>query len=93
MSAIRIDADPRAYMQVAAYVREQIADGSLATGDSVPSIGSLVHKTGRSRQTIGKAMRLLEQEGLVVKYPGLGYYVASATINGQRTSSDGTRCP
>jgi GntR family histidine utilization transcriptional repressor len=93
VSGNRIDADPRAYMQVAAYVREQIAYGSLAAGDSVPSISTLVHTTGRSRQTIGKAMRLLEQEGLVVKYAGLGYYVASTTANGQRTSSDGTRCP
>ena len=93
MSADHLAADPRAYMQVGAYVRTQIADGSLATGDSVPSIGALVRKTGRSRQTIGKAMRLLEREGLVVKYAGLGYYVASATVNGQRTSSDGTRCP
>jgi DNA-binding GntR family transcriptional regulator len=75
VSAYCIVADPRAYMQVAAYVRSHIADGSLASGDSVPSIGALVHKTGRSRQTIGKAMRLLEQEGLVVKYAGLGYYV------------------
>ncbi|HXL89138.1 MAG TPA: GntR family transcriptional regulator [Streptosporangiaceae bacterium] len=86
-------ADPRAYMQVAAYVRAQIVDRSLATGDSVPSIGSLVRTTGRSRQTIGKAMRLLEGEGLVVNYAGLGYYVASATAGEQRTSSDGTRCP
>jgi DNA-binding GntR family transcriptional regulator len=68
-----IHADPRAYRQVAAYVREQIADGGLAAGDSVPSISALVRKTGRSRQTVGKAMQLLEREGSVVKYPGLGY--------------------
>jgi DNA-binding GntR family transcriptional regulator len=74
-----IDTDPRAYRQVAAYVREQITVGSLVTGDSVPSIGALVQKTGRSRQTVSKAMQLLEREGLVVKYAGLGYYVASAT--------------
>jgi hypothetical protein len=30
---------------------------------------------------------------LVVKYAGLGYYVASTTANDRRTSSDGTRCP
>jgi DNA-binding GntR family transcriptional regulator len=93
VSVDRLDVDPRAYMQVAAYVREQIADGSLAPGGSVPSIGALVHRTRRSRQTIGKAMQLLEREGLVVKYAGLGYYVASTTANGQRTSSDGTRRP
>ena len=88
-----IDTDPRAYRQVAAYVREQITDGSLTAGDSVPSIGALVRKTRRSRQTVGKAMQLLEREGLVIKYPGLGYYVASTTVNEHRTSSDGTRCP
>ena len=93
MNERHIHADPRAYRQVAAYVREQITDGSLAAGDSVPSIGALVRKTGRSRQTVGKAMQLLEREGLVVKYAGLGYYVAPTTANEQRTSSDGTQCP
>jgi DNA-binding GntR family transcriptional regulator len=88
-----IHADPRAYRQVAAYVREQITDGSLATGDSAPSIGALVRETRRSRQTVGKAMQLLEREGRVIKYPGLGYYVASTTADEHRTSSDGTRCP
>jgi DNA-binding GntR family transcriptional regulator len=31
-------------------------------------------------------MQLLEREGLVVKYAGLGYYVASTRPNEPRTS-------
>jgi DNA-binding GntR family transcriptional regulator len=33
--------------------------------------------TGYSRQTCGKAMRLLEQEGLLQRVPGLGYHITT----------------
>jgi DNA-binding GntR family transcriptional regulator len=71
-------ADPRAYVQIAVSVRQQIADGTLAAGRPVPSITTLCQQTGRSRQTAGKALRLLEREGLITRVAGHGYYVAGA---------------
>jgi len=63
--------DPRAYVRLAALLRDQ-----LAPGESLPSIRELHAKHGHSRQTVGKALRILEEEGLIYRVPGLGYYAA-----------------
>jgi len=68
--------DPRAYMRLAALVREQIASGKLAPGAQLPSIAVLRREHGHSRQTVGEAMRILAGEGLIYRVPGLGYYVS-----------------
>ena len=68
--------DPRAYMRLAALIRDQIASGALAPGGRLPSIAVLRRRHNHSRQTVGKAMRVLEDEGLIYRVPGLGYYVS-----------------
>jgi GntR family transcriptional regulator len=68
--------DPRAYMQLAALIRDQIASGILAPGGRLPSIAVLRRQHGHSRQTVGKAMRILAHEGLIYRVPGLGYYIS-----------------
>lgn len=68
--------DPRAYVRIADRVRERIQAGELRPGEPVPSITTIVQDEGVARQTAGKALRLLEAEGLVYRVPGLGYYVA-----------------
>ena len=62
-------------MRLATLIREQIASGKLAPGARLPSIAALRREHGHSRQTVGKAMRVLEGEGLIYRVPGLGYYV------------------
>jgi DNA-binding GntR family transcriptional regulator len=69
--------DPRAYMRLAALIREQIASGKLAPGGRLPPIAVLRRDYGHSRQTVGKAMRILEGEGLIFRVQGLGYYVSA----------------
>jgi GntR family transcriptional regulator len=68
--------DPRAYRRLAAAAREQISSGALSPGQPLPSITELAREHGHARVTCSKAYRLLEAEGLVTRYPGLGYYVA-----------------
>jgi hypothetical protein len=68
--------DPRAYRRLAAAAREQISSGALRPGQPLPSITELVREHGHARVTCSKAYRVLEAEGLVTRYPGLGYYVA-----------------
>ena len=72
------EADPRLYVQLAARLCRQILDGEVAPGQRVPSITALSQEFGCARQTCGKAVRLLEQEGLLTFIPGLGYYATSA---------------
>jgi GntR family transcriptional regulator len=68
--------DPRAYVRLAALLREQIESGALQPGQPAPSITTLTQEHGLARQTVAKAFGLLVDEGLVVRVPGLGYYVA-----------------
>jgi DNA-binding transcriptional regulator YhcF (GntR family) len=71
--------DPRLYVRTANEVRAQIEDGSLKPGDHVPSITALSQQTGRSRQTIGKALQRLERDGLLRRVQGRGYFVSDRT--------------
>lgn len=67
---------PVLWLRLAATLRTQIEEGGLKPGAPVPSITALV-RAGHAgaRQTCGKALKKLESEGLLIRYPGLGYYV------------------
>jgi DNA-binding GntR family transcriptional regulator len=47
-----------------------------------PSITTLSQEYGHARQTCAKALRTLEDEGLLTRIPGLGYYVTGTTAAG-----------
>ena len=68
-------ADPRAYVRLAAIVRQQVTDGILKPGQPAPSITRLSQEYGHARPTCGKALRLLEGEQVLARIPGLGYYL------------------
>jgi DNA-binding GntR family transcriptional regulator len=74
--SIADESDPRAYIRLAAELRRDIAAGKLIPGKPTPSITTLTQQYGHARQTCAKALRLLVDEGLLIRYPGLGYYVA-----------------
>ena len=57
-------------------LRQAIADGTYPPGTPTPSITTLSQQYGHARQTCAKALRMLVDEGLLIRYPGLGYYVA-----------------
>ena len=69
-------ADPRAYVRLAAMVRQQITDGTLEPGQPAPPVTRLSQKYGHARPTCGTALRMLESEGLLTRIPGLGYHVS-----------------
>ncbi len=74
--SIGSESDPRAYIRLAAVLSQAIADGTYPPGTPTPSITTLSQRYGHARQTCAKALRLLVDEGLLIRYPGLGYYVA-----------------
>src|ERR1700733_15243041 len=69
------ESDPRAYMQLAAVLRKAIMAGKYPAGTATPSITTLSQDYGHARQTCSKALGVLVKEGLLIRYPGLGYYV------------------
>lgn len=68
-------ADPRRYMQVAAVLRARIRKGELRAGDAMPSSRTLAQEHGVSVETAVKALRVLADEGLIKRWPGLPYHV------------------
>ena len=63
-------------MQLAGVLRKAIAAGKYPPGTATPSITTLSQDYGHARQTCSKALGVLVKEGLLIRYPGLGYYVA-----------------
>jgi DNA-binding GntR family transcriptional regulator len=70
----KMPSDPRRYMQVYAELSAQIADGTLRPGDRL-NIGLLADRHETSRPTIAHALRMLEADGKVSRYPGVGWTV------------------
>lgn len=68
--------DPRVYRRIETLVREQITAGTLEPGAPTPPINAFCQQFECARETAGKALRSLAEEGVLVRYPGLGYYVA-----------------
>jgi len=69
-------------VRLAARLRREIAEGKLTPGMPTPSITTLSQQYGHARQTCAKALRTLEDEGLLTHVPGLGYYVTATTEPG-----------
>ena len=78
--------DPRKWARLAAGLRAAIESGDLEPGRPAPSITELIREGhAGARRTCAQALRALETEGLLIRYPGLGYYVAGR----ERPSRDG----
>lgn len=60
-------------------LKESLASGEYKPGARLPSEGELERRFGVSRMTVVKAVRDLQQLGLVVRRPGSGTYVAGNT--------------
>jgi len=74
--------DPRQYIRLATFLRGQVRSGKLTPGSRVTSITVLCREHQTSRRTAGRAMQILEDEGLLVRVPGLGYFVRDDTDTG-----------
>ncbi|GAA1772776.1 GntR family transcriptional regulator [Streptomonospora arabica] len=65
------------YRQIAAALRERIADGTIPPGRRIPSLVELEAEFGAARDTLRKAVQLLKDEGLVETVQGMGIFVVS----------------
>jgi GntR family transcriptional regulator len=74
--------DHRAYASLFATLRDRIESGHYTPGKRMTSIADLCAETGLSRQTAGRALQLLEGEGLIERVPGHGYFVADPVLGG-----------
>ena len=65
------------YLQVAVALKEDIAAGSYDVGDAVPSLRAAASELRVNLHTVGKAYRLLEDEGVLTRKRGDAYRVAT----------------
>ncbi len=65
------------YVQLAAIIRRQIADGTWSVGDRLPTLKRLVEMFGVSPMTVRHALAGLEKEGLISAERGRGTFVTA----------------
>lgn len=79
----RIDnaSDRPVYQQIMDQVKRHIALGRLIRDERLPTVRQLARQLAINPNTIGKAYRQLEQEGIIVTKPGAGAFVADLDSN------------
>lgn len=65
------------YMQLVQQVRRAMRLGLLTEGDQLPTVKDVVAKVAINPNTVLKAYRELEYEGLVAARPGVGTFVTT----------------
>lgn len=69
------------YAEIAAYYRQQIQDGVLRPGETMPSLRQVCGHFGVAQTTANRAYRLLKMEGLTLPKAGVGTVVAGPISN------------
>ncbi|SDG90144.1 GntR family transcriptional regulator [Lentzea fradiae] len=75
------------YMQIVKQVKQALRLGLLAPGDRLPAAREVVEATAVNPNTVLKAYRELEREGLVEGRRGLGTYVTKS-LSSEATAGD-----
>jgi GntR family transcriptional regulator len=75
--ALRLDPSSgvATYLQVVQQVRQAVQLGALQEGDQLPTVKEVVAQLAINPNTVLKAYRELEREGLAVGRPGLGTFI------------------
>ncbi|HET6212183.1 MAG TPA: GntR family transcriptional regulator [Micromonosporaceae bacterium] len=85
------------YVQLVQQVKQALRLGLLRTGDQLPTASEVVDQLAINPNTVLKAYRELDREGLVVARPGQGTFVAQTLGDAPATAyralrRDLTRC-
>ena len=83
------------YEQLVEQLRRQLILGVMEAGTAMPSVRQLATELGINPNTIQKAYRRMEEEGMIVSVPGRGSFVSddlAQLLSRQRTEQlDKTR--
>ena len=80
--------EPPRYRSLASLLRQEIESGSRSTNEALPSERDLAVQYGMSRDTVRKAVRLLEEEGILYSEQGRGTFVAPSALREMSRSLD-----
>ena len=79
------------YLQVVHQVRQALRLGLLREGDQLPTVKDVVARLAINPNTVLKAYRELEHEGLVAARPGIGTFVTRTLSDGSLAAHAGLR--
>jgi len=83
MALLEFHLDPNSgvsyYVQLIQQVRQALTVGILKSGDQLPTVKEVVAQVALNPNTVLRAYRELEHDGLVISRPGVGTFIA-ATI-------------
>ncbi|MGC1965056.1 MAG: FadR/GntR family transcriptional regulator [Candidatus Acidiferrales bacterium] len=76
----------RLYEQIVQQIEDSILNGTLKSGDQLPSERELALKFGVSRTAVREAVKALHEKGLVEAYSGRGTFITNGTSEAVRQS-------
>ena len=79
------------YLQLVQQVRHALRLGMLEVGDQLPTIKQIVAELAINPNTVLKAYRELEHEGLIESRPGQGTFVLKTLVGTSLQSQAGLR--
>ena len=88
MLTIRLDSPVPLVEQIVSGLRNLIAGRRLTPGDDLPTVRQLAADLGVNLNTVARAYRALEDEGLVTSVRGRGTCVAAAVQTQRGTAQD-----
>lgn len=78
---IEFHLDPRSgvatYLQIVQQVKEALRLGTIGIGDQLPTVREVVADLAINPNTVAKAYRELERDGLVIARQGRGTFISS----------------
>ncbi len=74
------------YLQLIQQVRRALKLGLLFEGDQLPTVKDVVGRVAINPNTVSKAYRELEHEGLVSARPGVGTFIAKSLVEDSLTA-------
>jgi GntR family transcriptional regulator len=72
------------YLQLKTEVEEAILNASLQAEEAIDSIRAMAARYSINPLTVSKAIQELEEEGVIYKKRGIGFYVASDALENLR---------
>lgn len=87
MTLLRIDpaSDTPPYEQVRMQVAAMVAEGELVAGQKLPTVRQLAADLGLAANTVARAYRELETDGVIVTQGRRGTFVASPLLDAAST--------
>lgn len=68
------------YLEIIDFLSEDIKNGKYPPGSKIPSEGELAHEFSVSRVTLREALRVLEEDGVIIRRHGIGTFVRDRKI-------------